>query len=82
MPRQSPATVILVVQVTQSVIMMTTVTTTVTSVYVEDFMTCLQDEDIEPHAEVGGNHVHQTKAGQELVLVDVHLETSEDLFYT
>jgi hypothetical protein len=34
-----------------------------------------EDEDVEPDAEVGGDHVHHPDPGQELVLVNVHLET-------
>ena len=44
-----------------------------------DFVARLQDEDVQPDAKVGGDHVHHSEPGQELVLVDVHLEQEEYL---
>ena len=38
-----------------------------------DAVLCLQDENIQPVADVGGDHVHQPETGHQLVLVDVHL---------
>ena len=39
-----------------------------------DAVLCLQDENIQPVADVGGDHVHQPETGHQLVLVDVHLK--------
>ena len=39
----------------------------------EDLVRGLQDEDVEPHAEVRGDHVHEAEPREKLVLVDVHL---------
>ena len=43
-----------------------------------DLVAGLQDEDVEPDAEVGGDHVHEAEARDELALVDVHLLVEED----
>ena len=43
-----------------------------------DLVAGLEDEDVEPDAEVGGDHVHEAEAGDELALVDVHLLVEED----
>ena len=45
---------------------------------VHDLVACLQDEHVEPDAEVGGDHVHEAEARDELVLVDVHLLVEKD----
>ena len=39
-----------------------------------DLVRRLHDEDAQPDADVGGNHVHQSETGQELPAVDVHLD--------
>lgn len=44
----------------------------------QDAVTCLHDQDIEPCAQIGGNHVHESESGHELVLVDVHLLVEEN----
>ena len=43
-----------------------------------DLVAGLEDEDVEPDAEVGGDHVHEAEAGDELAFVDVHLLVEED----
>ena len=43
-----------------------------------DLVAGLEDEDVEPDAEVGGDHVHEAEARHELALVDVHLLVEED----
>ena len=37
---------------------------------VGDFMFSLLDDDVEPDAEIGGHHVHQTEIGDDFVLPD------------
>ena len=39
-----------------------------------DLVRRLHDEDAQPDADVGGNHMHQSETGQELSAVDVHLD--------
>ena len=43
-----------------------------------DLVAGLKDKDVEPDAEVGGDHVHEAEARDELALVDVHLLVEED----
>ncbi len=41
---------------------------------VNDLVMGLHDEDVEPDTDVGGDHVHEAEPGDNLVLVDIHLE--------
>ena len=38
-----------------------------------DLVVGLEDEDVEPDAEIGGDHVHEAETRDQLLLVDVHL---------
>lgn len=40
----------------------------------EDLVAGLQDEDVQPDAEIGSNHVHEAETTHKLVLIDVHLK--------
>ena len=42
-----------------------------------DLVACLQDEHVEPDAEVGGDHVHEAEARDELAFIYVHLLVEE-----
>ena len=56
-----------------SVIMVMLVLNNCVVMGVGDLVTGLQDEDVQPDAEVGGDHVHEAEPRQEFVLVDIHL---------
>ena len=40
----------------------------------------LQNEDIAPHRDVCGDHVHQAKTRDEFVLVNIHLKKLEKMY--
>ena len=42
-----------------------------------NLMSGLHDEDTQPYAEIGGNHVHQAKPGDQFPPVNVHLELKQ-----
>ena len=42
-----------------------------------DGVLSLHDQNVQPVANIGGNHVHQAEPGHQLVLVNVHLKLSK-----